>query len=88
MVGLLVLSPSASPALTVVQPWTPLGGILIRGATVVAMDTGHSVITDGSVLVRRGKIVAVWQGAEQPPGVAIGDPSVISLATRTLSSPA
>ena len=87
MVGLLVLSPSASPALTVVQPWTPLGGILIRGATVVTMDTGHSVITDGSVLVRRGKIVAVWQGAEQPPGVAIGNPSVIELGREDLVFP-
>jgi hypothetical protein len=42
-----------------VAAWDPARGILIRGATVVTMDTEHSVIHDGQVLVRSGQIAAV-----------------------------
>jgi|ERR1700719_699706 hypothetical protein len=44
----------------------PSQGLVLRG-TVVTMDDRHSVIEDGSVLVRGDRIVAVWQG-EQPRG--------------------
>jgi 5-methylthioadenosine/S-adenosylhomocysteine deaminase len=84
---LLLLATSASPAVSAVQPWTPLGGILIRGATVVTMDSQHNIIRDGSVLVRRGKIVAVWDGVEQPPGVFIGNASVIEADSEDLVFP-
>lgn len=84
---LLLHATSASPADSAVQPWNPLAGILIRGATVVTMDNDHTVIRDGSVLVHRGKIVAVWEGAEQPPGVVIGNPSVIEAGPEDLVFP-
>ena len=87
MAVVLLFATSASPAVNVVQPWTPLGGILIRGATVVTMDSEHHIIRDGSVLVRRGKIVAVWEGVEQPPGVLIGNASVIEAGSEDLVFP-
>lgn len=60
-----------------VAAWDPARGILIRGATVVTMDTGHSVIHDGQVLVRSGQIAAVWQGRQPPAGLDVGNPSII-----------
>jgi hypothetical protein len=58
-------SPSAS--------WDPAHGILIEGATVVTMDDHHTVIPHGRVLVRDGRITAVWSGRRPPDGVTIGD---------------
>ena len=60
-----------------VAAWDPARGILIRGATVVTMDTEHSVIHDGQVLVRSGQIAAVWQGRQPPAGLDVGNPSII-----------
>lgn len=87
LAGVLLLGSSATPAVHVIEPWTPLGGILIRGATVVTMDGEHSVIPDGSVLVRRGQIVAVWQDQVPPEGVALGNPSVIEAGPQDLLFP-
>jgi hypothetical protein len=58
-------------------PWDPARGLLIEGATVVTMDDNHTVIPDGSVLVRAGRIVAVWGGPRPPAGVEIGDASIV-----------
>jgi len=68
-------------------PWDPARGILIEGATVVTMDDNHTVIPHGRVLVREGRIVAVWQGPEPPEGVAVGEASVVRAGPQDLLFP-
>ena len=67
--------------------WDPARGILIRGATVVTMDDLHTVIPDGQVLVRAGRIAALWSGPFPPAGVAIGDPAIIDASPDDLLFP-
>src|SRR6516225_3296435 len=69
------------------QGWDPGRGILIEGATVVTMDDAHDVIPDGRVLVRDGRIVAVWQGPKPPQGVDIGAASVVDAGPQELLFP-
>jgi hypothetical protein len=59
--------------------WDPARGLLIEGATVVTMDDRHTVVPHGSVLVRDGRIVAVWSDPNPPARVAIGDASCSGL---------
>jgi 5-methylthioadenosine/S-adenosylhomocysteine deaminase len=68
-------------------PWDPARGVLIEGGTVVTMDDDHSVIPQGRVLVRNGRIVAVWQGPTPPEAVEIGDASVVRAGPRDLLFP-
>jgi hypothetical protein len=68
-------------------PWDPARGLLIQGATVVTMDDNHTVIPFGRVLVRNGQIVAVWSGPKLPPGVTIGDASVVQAGPQDLLFP-
>ena len=68
-------------------PWEASRGILIEGATVVTMDDGHTVVPHGRVLVRDGRIVAVWRGPKPPDGVEIGDASVIKAGPHDLIFP-
>jgi cytosine/adenosine deaminase-related metal-dependent hydrolase len=83
------LAPAAATSLAAKQPapWDPARGILIAGATVVTMDDRHTVLPDGRVLVRDGRIVAVWSGPQAPEGVAIGDASVITAGPGDLLFP-
>lgn len=67
--------------------WNPGGGILIDGATVVTMDDDHTVIPHGRVLVRAGRIVAVWGGPIPPDGVDIGDASLVEAGPQDLVFP-
>jgi cytosine/adenosine deaminase-related metal-dependent hydrolase len=67
--------------------WNADRGLLIEGATVVTMDEHHSVIPHGSVLVRAGRIVAVWSGPQTPAGVEVGDASVIHEGPQDLLYP-
>jgi hypothetical protein len=41
------------------------------------MDDRHDLLRDGRVLVRDGRIVAVWSGPRAPHGVRVGDASVV-----------
>jgi 5-methylthioadenosine/S-adenosylhomocysteine deaminase len=84
----VVLAVGASASVVETQParWDPDRGLLIEGATVVTMDDRHSVVPHGSVLVRNGRIVAVWAGAV-PEGVNAGDASVIALGRDDLVFP-
>src|SRR5581483_4468298 len=61
--------------------------LLIEGATVVTMDARHTVVPDGRVLVRAGRIVAVWSGPVPPDGVVVGHPSVIEASSHDLVFP-
>jgi 5-methylthioadenosine/S-adenosylhomocysteine deaminase len=42
--------------------------VLLEG-TVVTMNAGREIIHNGRVLVRDGRIEAVWQGGATPPGI-------------------
>ena len=68
------------------QTFDPERGILIRG-TVVTMDAAGSILTKGNVLVRSGKIDAVWRGVKPPAGTTVGDPVVIDLGPETTIFP-
>src|SRR6266540_7186645 len=85
----LVLAALAVAPTTAAEPtsWDPARGILIEGATVVTMDDNHTVIPHGRVLVREGRIVAVWQGPEPPEGVAVGEASVVRAGPQDLLFP-
>ncbi len=69
------------------SPWDASRGLLISGATVVTMDDRHDVIPDGDVLVRDGRIAAVWDGPKAPKGVSVGDASVIDAGPQELLFP-
>jgi cytosine/adenosine deaminase-related metal-dependent hydrolase len=73
---------SAAPA-----PWSASRGVLIEGATVVTMDARHDVVPFGSVLVRDGRIVAVWSGPRPPQGVTVGNASVVRAGPLDLLFP-
>jgi cytosine/adenosine deaminase-related metal-dependent hydrolase len=62
------------------QPFDPAQGILIRG-TVVTMDVAGTILHNGNVLVRNGKIVATWNGQKPPKGISIGDAVQIDLGS-------
>jgi hypothetical protein len=67
--------------------WDPASGILINGVTVVTMDDQHTVIPHGGVLVRDGRIVAIWRGPTPPDGVVVGDASVVEAGPQDLVFP-
>jgi cytosine/adenosine deaminase-related metal-dependent hydrolase len=67
--------------------WGASKGILIDGATVVTMNDSHKVIEGAKVLVRYGKIVAIWTGRTPPAGVVIGQASVIEAGPEDLLFP-
>lgn len=46
----------------------PATAILLEG-TIVTMNAGREVVHNGRVLVRDGRIAAVWRGPKPPAGV-------------------
>jgi 5-methylthioadenosine/S-adenosylhomocysteine deaminase len=48
----------------------PSNGILLEG-TVVTMNAAHDVLLHGHVLVRNGRIAAVWDGPTPPEGISL-----------------
>lgn len=64
----------------------PARGLLLRG-TIVTMDDEHDVIENGSVLVRDGRIVAVWRGKKAPAGTHLDDALVVDAGPSTLIFP-
>src|SRR5215831_14220707 len=81
MAGGLSLSPVFAQ-----QPFDPARGIVLHG-TVVTMDAAGTVLRNGNVLVRNGKIVATWVGATPPQGTPIGDAIQIDLGSKGLVFP-
>lgn len=95
LVRLLVAVTLAAPGSSIVGarsgkqkpvPWTASGGLLLHG-TVVSMDAARSVIEDGRVLVRNGRIVAVWSGDTVPQGVSTDGASVVGAGEDALIFP-
>jgi 5-methylthioadenosine/S-adenosylhomocysteine deaminase len=69
------------------QPsFDPSTGILLRG-TVATMDAAGTILRNGNVLVRDGKIVAIWQGTKAPAAVAVSNAVVIDLGSKALIFP-
>ncbi len=83
----LALSVEASYAATPPPPWDPHNGTLIQGATIVTMDDEHTVIPNGRVLVRDGRIVAIWSGPRPPSGVQVGAASLVKAGPEDLLFP-
>lgn len=65
----------------------PLPRSLLLEGTVVTMDDAHRVLVDGRVLVRDGRIAAVWSGVGVPAGVSVRGVRVVSLGRRGLIFP-
>ena len=80
-------SSAATSASLRAAPWDASRGILIEGAAVVTMDERHTVVPHGRVLVRDGRIVAVWRGPQPPEGVDVGDASVVDAGPNDLLFP-
>jgi 5-methylthioadenosine/S-adenosylhomocysteine deaminase len=68
------------------QTFDPSTGILLRG-TVVTMDSARTILNNGNVLVRNGKIVAAWQGARVPAGTPVNNAVVVDLGSAGLIFP-
>jgi len=67
------------------QVFDPAQGILLRG-TVVTMNAAGTILHNGNVLVRNGKIIAVWNGAP-PKGTPINNAVLIDLGSKGLIFP-
>jgi cytosine/adenosine deaminase-related metal-dependent hydrolase len=68
------------------QGFDPSKGILLRG-TVVTMDVAGTILRNGNVLVRDGKIIALWQGTKIPAGTPVNNAVVVDLGTTGLIFP-
>jgi len=60
--------------------------LVLRG-TIVTMDDRHTVIENGSVLVRNDRIVALWQGANPPFGTPVGNAEIVDFGPTALIFP-
>jgi len=78
------LSAGLAPATREDAPFDPARGLVLHG-TVVTMDDAHRVLEQGHVLVRDGRIAAVWSGP-QPP-VEIAGAVSVDLGPRALIFP-
>jgi 5-methylthioadenosine/S-adenosylhomocysteine deaminase len=61
-------------------------GLVLRG-TIVTMNDQHAVIKNGSLLVRDGRIVAVWRDEQTPGGILLNGATVIDLGPHALIFP-
>lgn len=68
------------------QPFDPARGIVLHG-TVVTMDAGGTILHNGNVMVRDGRIVAAWQGANPPRGTQVGDAVQVDIGSQALVFP-
>ena len=85
LVYLLVCS-LASISVLAQSPFNDARGMVLRG-TVVTMDGAGTILHNGNVLVRNGKIVATWEGPQPPAGTPVGDATVIDLGPKALIFP-
>src|SRR5580704_6450387 len=67
-------------------PFDPARGLVLRG-TIVTMDNQHTVLDDGSVLVRDDRTVALWQGEQPPLGTPIGEAEIVDFGPTALIFP-
>src|SRR5437879_12732423 len=67
---ILVLAGGTVSRIAAAAP-VPARPALLLDGTVVTMNPGREVIEDGHVLVRDGRIVAIWRGPKPPVGVSL-----------------
>src|SRR5580692_4530478 len=65
------------------KAFDPGTGIVLRG-TIVTMDSIGTILQNGSILVRNGAIVAIWQGQQAPQGVPLGNAIEVDLGPEAL----
>ena len=68
------------------EAWDPSRGLLLEG-TVVTMNDSREVLLNGRVLVRDGRIAAVWDGPIPPAGVDFGSAAHVVLGPNALIYP-
>jgi 5-methylthioadenosine/S-adenosylhomocysteine deaminase len=83
--AVLGIARGASPA-DAQPPLDSSQGLVLRG-TIVTMDDRHTVLENGSVLVRGDKIAAVWQGDRPPRGTPVNGAAVVELDRSALVFP-
>jgi hypothetical protein len=81
--ALMIMVVAFSP--TVAQTFDPNQGILLRG-TVVTMDASGTILHNGNILVRDGKIVAAWNGTP-PKGTPINNAVLVDFGSKGLIFP-
>jgi 5-methylthioadenosine/S-adenosylhomocysteine deaminase len=79
----LLVVVSASAAQQSVDPST---GILLRG-TVVTLEAARTILHNGNILIRDGKITATWEGTKTPAGVVVSNAAVIDLGSKGMIFP-
>jgi 5-methylthioadenosine/S-adenosylhomocysteine deaminase len=67
---LLTAGRAGGPQVGAAAPSTPA---MILDGTIVTMNASRDVIQNGHVLIRDGRIVAVWRGGKVPDGVDTAD---------------
>ncbi|MCU1309076.1 MAG: trzA [Candidatus Angelobacter sp.] len=79
LVGGTVSRIAAAPA--------PVRPAVLLDGTVVTMNPARDVIENGHVLVRDGRIVAIWRGSKPPAGVSLDGVVRTSLGSHALIFP-
>jgi len=64
----------------------PPPDLLLEG-TIVTMNASRDVIDDGRILVRDGRVVAVWRGVKPPDGVSTAAARRVDLGARAYIYP-
>ena len=64
-------------------PFDPSRGLVLRG-TIVTMDDRHTIIEDGSILVRNDRIIAIWHSARPPLGTSVDDAEVLDFGSALI----
>jgi len=67
-------------------PWDPHRGLVLEG-TVVTMNEARDVLQHGHVLVRDGRIAAIWDGPHAPEGVDVDGATVVDAGPHALIYP-
>ena len=84
--SVIVLSIALTATLQASPASPPSQALLLEG-TVVTMNGARDVIENGRVLVRDGRIAAVWQGAKPPAGVSLDGVVRPNLGPRAIIFP-
>ena len=71
--AVLALAVLAGQASSRVDAAPPAPGATLLTGTIVTMNANRDVIHNGSILVRDGRIEAIWQGGNRPEGLDISD---------------
>jgi cytosine/adenosine deaminase-related metal-dependent hydrolase len=68
------------------ESFDPARGIILHG-TVVTMDAMGTILHNGNVLIRDGKIIATWQGTKTPERVPVDNAIFIDFGPTGLIFP-